>query len=110
VGLVEHFDHGAPCVDALDDVDAILHRPSGTVPFCDNEHVSPAERIDGFLQLWPAFDRLAGRLLAVDFMAPLGAKDADLAVQILVAPNGYRQGRYDQTTMRPLLNEKQTRI
>src|SRR5215510_8821178 len=59
VGLVEDLDHGTPCMDPLDDVHAIHHRPGGTVPFGDHEHVTPAERIDSLLQLWSALDRLA---------------------------------------------------
>src|SRR5215472_2298718 len=59
VWLVKHFDHGAPCVDALDDVHAIHHRPGGAVPFGDHEHITPAERIDRLLQLRPALGRLA---------------------------------------------------
>ena len=47
-----------------------------------------AECIDGLLQLRPPFDRFAGRLLAVDFMTPLGAQGADLALQVLAA-RGY---------------------
>src|SRR5262249_54748306 len=59
VGLVEGLDHGTPCVDALDDVHAIHHRARGAIPFGDHEHVTPAERIDGLLQLRAALDRLA---------------------------------------------------
>src|SRR5262245_30465546 len=59
VWLVEHLDHGTPCVDPLDDVHAVHHRAGGAVPFGDHEHVTPAERIDSLLQLWPALDRLA---------------------------------------------------
>jgi hypothetical protein len=46
-------------VDALDDVHTIHHRPGGTVPFGDYEHVARTERVDGLLQLRPALGRLA---------------------------------------------------
>jgi len=59
VWLVEHLDHGASCVDALDNVHAIHHRSGGAVPFGDHEHVTRAERIDSLLQLRSALDRLA---------------------------------------------------
>jgi hypothetical protein len=59
VWLVEYLDHGASCVDALDDVHTIHHRPGGAVPFGDHEHVTCAERIDSLLQLRPALGRLA---------------------------------------------------
>src|SRR5262245_14598448 len=59
MGLVENLDHGTPCVDPLDDVYAIHHRPRGAIPFGDHEHVTPAERIDSLLELRAALDRLA---------------------------------------------------
>src|SRR5262249_55944070 len=59
MGLVEYLNHGTPCVDALDDVHAVHHRPGCAVPFSDHEHVTPAERIDGLLQLWAALGRPA---------------------------------------------------
>jgi hypothetical protein len=57
--LVEHLDHCAPRMDALDDVHAIEHAARGAVPFGDHEHVAPTERIEGLLQLRPALGRLA---------------------------------------------------
>src|SRR5262249_61726540 len=59
VWLVEDLDHGAPCVNALDDVHAIHHRSSGAVSFGDYEHITRAERIDSLLQLRAALNRLA---------------------------------------------------
>src|SRR5215831_21063820 len=56
VWLVEHLDHGPPCVNAFDDVHAIHHRPGGAVPFGDHEHVARAERVDSLLQLRPALE------------------------------------------------------
>jgi hypothetical protein len=38
-------------MDALDDVDTVDHRPGGSVPFSDYEHITLAQCIDGLLQL-----------------------------------------------------------
>jgi hypothetical protein len=121
VWLVEHLDHGTPCVDALDNVHAIHHRPGSAVPFGHDEHITRAERVDGLLQLRPALDRLARCLLAVDFMAPLRAQGSDLQVQVLGArgdPRIAKAGesdsvgelRVDTRGVTPILNPSNTKM
>ena len=82
--LVEHLNEGAAVVDALDDLDAVEHRPGGAVPFSDHENVAGAERIDGALELGPVLDALAAGLLAIEGVDTFGAKRAKLPIEVLL--------------------------
>src|SRR5262245_13316095 len=42
VRLVEHLEEAAAVGDALDDLDAIDHRSSGTIPLSHDEHIAGA--------------------------------------------------------------------
>ena len=64
--LVEHLHQGAPGVNALDDRDAIDHAAGTTIPLRQNQNVAGAKSVDGFLELGPVLDALAGRLLRED--------------------------------------------
>jgi hypothetical protein len=84
VRFVEHFHLRAAGEHAVDDGDAVHHRPGRPVPLGHHEHVAGAQRVDGFLELWPALERLAGHLLREDLVASLCAQRAELALQVLV--------------------------
>jgi hypothetical protein len=80
VRLVQHLDHRATGVDALDDGDAIHHASGGTIPFGDDQHVARAEFVDGFLKLGTIAHAFAGHFLAKDHVAALGTQGRDLTI------------------------------
>ena len=84
VWLVSHLDQGSAFADAVDDGDAVAHRPGGAVPFGDDQDVAGAERINRLLELWPSLDVLRRSLVPEDFVTTLDTMGANLAVEVLV--------------------------
>ena len=76
VGFIQNLDQGTSFVDAFDQVNAIHHRASGTIPFGDNEDVASSEFVDRSLELWAAPHVFAGRLLAEDGEQPSVRREA----------------------------------
>src|SRR5262249_10404256 len=83
VSAVEHANGGSGVDDLFQDLQAVPHRPGGSVPFSDHELIAGSEAVENLPELRPAGEAFASCGILQDLVAPLGLERPDLARQLL---------------------------